>query len=67
MSTGVEYNEKNKKWRAYLKIDDRKKYVGTFNTEYEAQVAHDYAILQMFGNKKDIHEDAKLLNNLNKK
>lgn len=47
---GVEYCDKKKKWRAFIELAGRKKYIGTFSSEYEAGMAYDMEILRHYKN-----------------
>lgn len=38
--TGVHWNERHKKWYANIRIDGKKKYLGSFNNEYEAHLTY---------------------------
>ena len=44
--TGVSWNKKTKKWVAFLSIDGKLKYLGSFDTEERASIAYDFAVMQ---------------------
>ena len=49
---GVSYHKKNKKWTAYIKKDGKRKYLGSFTSEYEAHLAYEKAASELFGQYK---------------
>ena len=60
---GVEYLEKKNKYRAFIKVEGRKKIIGTFKTEYEASLAYDMYMVKIFGNATVNHEVVKKMLN----
>lgn len=50
---GVSYIKNDKKWQSSITLDGITKYLGSFNTEYEAAVARNKKTLEL--NKLDNH------------
>ena len=46
---GVSWHRKNKKWRADIETNKKKKYLGSFISEKEAALAYNEAAMNLFG------------------
>ena len=51
---GVLYVKRQRKWRAQLCFEGKKKYLGSFDSEIEAAVARDEEVKKTFGHRKDL-------------
>jgi hypothetical protein len=46
---GVSWNKNSKKWESRLKVNDKRIYLGSFNSKKEAALAYNRAALEYFG------------------
>lgn len=51
---GVMFVKSQKKWRAQVCLGGRKKYIGSYDSEFDAAIARDDVIKQLFGYRKDM-------------
>lgn len=46
---GVTWRKNRKKWIAFIKVDEKSKYLGSYNSEDEAAIAYNNAVMEYWG------------------